>query len=169
MPPTAEEQAAADAAAAEKAASEAAEAAKAAEGEEFDKDRALATIKAQRESEAAAKKQAQELAAKLKEYEDRDKTEQQKLAEAKEQAEKDAAAATQELMKYRVAAAKGLNPKLADLLTGSTQEEMEAKADLLLEHAKPPVDPSTFDGGARGPAPEEKDPAKLAAAVPRRW
>lgn len=62
--------------------------------DEFDKDRALATIKAQREAEDAAKKAAKDaererdkLAARLKEIEDAEKTELEREREAREQLE----------------------------------------------------------------------------------
>lgn len=54
-------------------------------GEEFDKDRALATIKAQRESENALKSELQATKTRLKEIEDKAKTaEESKLSEAEQ-------------------------------------------------------------------------------------
>lgn len=89
----------------------------------------------------------------LKEFQDRDKTDAEKLAERAEAAERAAAENAQKLLRFEVAAEKGLDPKVAALLNGVTREEMAESADLLLELAKPKVDPSTFDGGARITAP----------------
>lgn len=102
-----------------------------------------------RREAAASRTRAQEAEGRLQEIADRDKTEQQKLAERAEAAEKAAAETAERLARFEVAADKGLEPKYTELLTGS-REEMEAKADLLLEALKPPpVDPAAFDGGVR--------------------
>lgn len=155
--------------------------------EEFDKDRALATIRKQRESEATAKKRAQELEAKLKEYEDRDKSEQEKATEKAAAAEQRAATAEQATLRLEVALEKapdgmslGQVRKLAKRLSGSTKEELEADADELFADFAP-----NGDGGGKDPArrpkerlksgavpssePEETDPIKLAAKVPRMY
>lgn len=124
--------------AAAKAAQDAADAKAAAaaaeeEGEEFDKDRALATIKKQRESEDAAKKRAQELEAKVREYEDRDKTEAQKNAEAKDVASKEAIEAKSEVSRLRMAMKYGLAEEDLDLLGTGDDEQIEARAKRLAE------------------------------------
>jgi hypothetical protein len=97
-----------------------------------------------------ANKEAETLRLKLKEYEDRDKTEAQKLAEARTAAEQRAAAAEQQLLRFKIAAEKKLPANLAGRLQGSTEEEMAADADSLLEllAAQRPSTPS-FDGGVR--------------------
>lgn len=97
-----------------------------------------------------ANKEAETLRLKLKEFEDRDKTEAQKLAEAKTAAEQRAASAEQQLMRFKVAAAKNLPANLAGRLQGSTEEEMAADADSLLEilGAQQQQTPS-YDGGVR--------------------
>jgi hypothetical protein len=82
----------------------------------------LAALQAERDAHAAAVKR-------LKEYEDRDKTETQKLAERAEAAEKRAAELETRSVRAEVAAAKGVP---ANLLSGSTQAELEASADALI-------------------------------------
>jgi len=101
-------------------------------GEEpFDKDRAMATIKAQRESERKLKEQ-------LKDYEKLKAAEQQRIeAEMSEterltkQAQEAQARAAQleaELLRRDVIAETGLPPVLAERLKGTTKEEMLADA-----------------------------------------
>jgi regulator of replication initiation timing len=80
-----------------------------------------------------------------------------------------------ENLRLRVALSKGLvgdKADLADRLRGATQEELEADADTLLSHFKTPEPgektddpkkveekpPPSFDGGAREPAPDAKNP-----------
>lgn len=87
------------------------------------------------DSERAARKAAEDeqkkLAAKLKEYEDRDKTEAQRQEEALAQARAELAEVTIAKTRAEVAAAKGVP---AGLLTGSTQEDLEASADALIAY-----------------------------------
>jgi hypothetical protein len=107
-------------------------------------------LQEERRKARAAERQLSELQQRLKEYEDRDKTEAQKLAEARTAAEQRAAAAEQQLLRFKIAAEKKLPANLAGRLQGSTEEEMAADADSLLEllAAQRPSTPS-FDGGVR--------------------
>lgn len=82
----------------------------------------LAALQAERDARAVAEKR-------LKEFEDRDKTEAQKLADRAEAAEKRAAELEAKNLRAEVAAAKGVP---ANLLSGSTQAELEASADALI-------------------------------------
>ena len=177
---TEEEQrkAAEEAAAAAKAAEEAkaAEAAKEAEEEgEFDKDRALATIRKQRESEAAAKKRAQELEAKVREFEDATKDEKTKLTEAKEQAASEAAEAKAEVSRLKMAIKYGLDEEDLDLLGTGDEEAIERRAKRLAERSGSSDDPPRRPrerlkpGAAPSSEPEETDPRKLAAKVPEQY
>lgn len=84
---------------------------------------------------------------KLKEIEDRDKSETQKAADEAEAARKRAETAETKLLRFEVAAAKGLPPKWAPRLSGSTKEELEKDADELLKEVTPTPD---FGGGPRG-------------------
>ena len=82
------------------------------------------------EGEAKANRDA---AKRLAEIEDANKTEVQKLADAKTASDTVAATAQNELMRLRVAMRKGLTEAQAKRLVGSTEEEIEADADELLE------------------------------------
>jgi hypothetical protein len=80
---------------------------------------------------------------KLREFEESQKTEAQKAQERLEAAEKRAAELELKATRAEVAAAKGVP---VELLSGSTQEELEASADALIafrgEPAKGPVIPN---------------------------
>ena len=151
----------------------------------FDPDRAQAKIrKANAEARALRErlKAAEEKAAKYDEWQETQKSEQQRAAEALEAAEKRAHDAEQRLLRLEVAAEKGLTPAQARRLVGTTRGELEADADELLESCGTPT-PTPPPGeavprrprealrpGGRGEPepPEETDPRKLAARVPRR-
>lgn len=116
--------------------------------------------KALREERSKARTAARErdaLAARLKEFEDRDKTEVQKLSESYTAAEKRAADAETALARYRVAVAKKLPAELVDRLRGSTEEELAADADSLLQLVGATASRTDFDGGARTPAGQPTD------------
>lgn len=91
----------------------------------------------------------------LKEYQDREKTDTQKATERAEAAEKALAEREAKLLRFEVAAAKGLDPDWAPRLSGSTKEELEADADKLLKKVGP--DRPNFDGGTRGGEPPAGD------------
>lgn len=138
-----------------------------------------------RKHEDRAKENA-DAAAKLRDLEERDKTEVQKLttkeAEARQAAaDADARAkkAELEVVRLRVAATKGLTPEQAARLTGDDEAAMAKDADDLIAAFKPSK-PSTPTPGSKKPTPtlqpgtpdpedepEETDPAKLAAMIPR--
>lgn len=136
-------------------------------------------LDAERKARAAAEKRAKEFEARIKEFEDKDKTEAQKAAAAKAEADKRAETAEAKALRLEVAFEKGLTPKQAKRLTGSTREELEADADELLEDFGKPDDtkrpPSTrprerLRGGADpDDEVEETDPAKLAEKVHVRY
>lgn len=106
-------------------------------------------LQEERRKARAAERQLADLQKRLQEFEDRDKTEAQKLAEAKTAAEQKAAQAEQELMRYRVAAAKRLPAELAARLRGSTEEEMAEDADALLSLLGTQRQTPSYDGGVR--------------------
>lgn len=118
----------------------------------------LAALKSEREAKAIAEKRAAAAEARIKEFEDRDKTEAQKAADALAAAQAELAELTVAKTRAEVAAAKGVP---ANLLSGSSQEELEASADALIafrgEPAKGPVIPG------QGKAPDPK-PATTADA-----
>lgn len=151
------------------------------EDEVLDVERAKAKIrKANSENQGlrARMKELEEKANKFDELENANKSEQQRATEAREAAEKRAIAAEQRALRLEIAAEKGLSPAQAKRLVGSSREELEADADELLETfgtAPTPADSiprrpneRLRPGGAGTPAPpEETDPRKLAAKVPR--
>lgn len=84
------------------------------------------------ENRAKSAKADSEAAAKWREYEAAQKPIQERLSEelAQAQAEKNEAAA--KLLRYEIASSKGITGEATKLLKGSTPEELEAEADLLL-------------------------------------
>ncbi|WP_435109399.1 hypothetical protein [Nocardiopsis synnemataformans] len=150
--------------------------------EELDLERAKAKIHKANQEAAGLRSRMKELedkATRLDELENANKSEQQKAQEAAAALEKRATAAEQRALRLEVAAAKGLTTAQAKRLVGSTQEELEADADELLETfgtAPTPADSiprrpneRLRPGGSGTPAPpEETDPRKLAAKIPRR-
>lgn len=133
-------------------------------GEDFDPARAWKTIQSLR----AREKELAPLAQKAKELEESQKSEQQKITERAEAAERERDALRLEALRLRIAADKGLSPKQAARLRGSTEEEMSADADELLSEfqASGPRRPQgDADQGPRGSAPAPTDPTKLADAV----
>lgn len=134
---------------------------------------------ARRTFEAEAKKNS-DAAKRLGELEDANKSEVQRERDKAAAAEARAAQAETRIARLEVAAEKGLGPKLAARLVGSTREELEADADELLAQLKGDGKPAggTPEGRGRprealrsGSAPdaerEENDPKKLADLIPR--
>lgn len=142
-----------------------------------------------RKHEAQSKSNA-EAARKLKELEDADKTEAQKAADKAAEAEKRATTAERSALQLEVAldkAPEGMSlaqvRKLAKRLTGGTREELEADADELFADFAPDTGGDEGDEGEKRKRPggrpktgatstsdpEETDPDKLAAKVPRMY
>ena len=105
---------------------------------------------------AAHRKEAQEAKARVEEFENAQRSEIEKAQAKTTKAEQRAAEAEAKLVRFEVATEKQIPPKLVPLLTGTTREELEAQAALILENAKP-ADPD-FDGGTRDPAPAAQTP-----------
>lgn len=117
---------------------------------------------------------------KLAAIEESQKTETQKLSEARQAAETEAADAKRDLARLRVALRRGLTEAQAKRLVGDTEEDLEKDADDLLatftkqdSNNGAQTSPSSRprerlrSGSTPGKEPEETDPVKLAAAVPR--
>jgi hypothetical protein len=144
--------------------------------------KAQAAAKAARKERDDAKRLASELQERLREFEQRDMTDTQRLAKAAERVpelESRATSAEARAMRAEVALEIGLPAALAKRLAGSTREELEADAAELMslanvvraEAAPPgpvPVLAGSFDGGSRGPAPRETDPAAALQNAMRR-
>lgn len=144
-------------------------------GDEVEKWKAMA-----RKHEAEAKKNS-DAAKKLQELEDANKSESQKLTDRATEAEKRAEAADARALKLEIAGEKGLTPKQAARLVGTTRAELEADADELLEsfggaskgdgkagndkpggRPKAKLKPGSVDNTD---APVERDPRKLAEQI----
>lgn len=85
-----------------------------------------------------------------REYEQSQKSEHEKLAERLASAETTASEAVAKLIRYEVAAQKGIPADALDLLNGSTRDELEVAADKLLsliaDQSKPKLRPDTNQG-----------------------
>ena len=118
-------------------------------------------LAAERAAKKAAEKRANELAAKVEQFESANQSELEKLASKVTKAEQAKADAEGKLLRFEVAAEKQIPADALDLLTGSTREELEAKADKLLELVKSRTETDTtpdFDGGPREPTPDPDTP-----------
>lgn len=150
------------------------------EEENFDAERAWKLIQDLRTDNSKLKSERDDSAAKLKEIEDSQKSEEEKRQEQAAEDKKDAVESKREAARLRVALKKGLTETQAKRLVGDDEEALEKDADELLADFKddeegegegqdPPRRPRERlrTGAAPSSEPEEKDPAKLAEAVPR--
>lgn len=132
-----------------------------------------------RKHEAQAKQNA-DAARRLREMEDAEKTETQKLTDKVTAAEKRAAEAEAKAIRYEVATELGIRPRHMKYLAGSTREDIEESAKGILDDfpetygksdtdASQPTRPKERlrSGATPDEEPDETDPRKLAAAVPR--
>lgn len=88
-------------------------------------------------------KESRDAAEKWSEYEKSQKPEQERLAEELAAARKDAEQARTALLKHEIAASKGIPADAVKLLAGSTREELEESADILLTLVAEQVKPKT--------------------------
>lgn len=113
----------------------------------------------ERRARRAAEKQLHDLETRVKEFEDRDKSDTEKHSARADAAEARATKAERDLARYRVAADKGLDSKLAGRLQGDTDEELAADAETLLKQfGTATKTATTFDGGARTTTTSTGDP-----------
>ncbi len=104
--------------------------------EEWDKERAAKTIKAQREEVKALKAKAarlEQLEAEEARRKEGELSDLQKAQARAEKAEKEAAELRQAELRRKVADETGLPPALAPRLQGATEEELKADAEELLK------------------------------------
>lgn len=133
-------------------------------------------LERERKARRDAEKRAKELEPykkRVEEAEEADKTEKQRLEEQLEQLKPTA----HEAAKLRVALRKGLTETQAKRLVGESEEDLEADADDLLAsfQTADSTEPDTSrrpqerlrSGATPDSEPEETDPRKLAADVPR--
>lgn len=121
-----------------------------------------------REHEKTAKANA-EAARKLQEIEDAAKSQAEKDAEARKAADERAERAESELLRMRVATAKGLPAELAARLQGGTEAEMQEDADQLLKAlgTAGKASQGSADGGPQGtPQPGQLSRADLQKMTP---
>lgn len=118
-------------------------------------------VKTLRGENAQWRIKAQQAEERAQELEDAQKSELEKAQTKAQRLEQKATEAESRLLRFEVAAQKQIPAEALELLTGSSREELEARADKLLDliKAKGPGAPE-FDGGAREPAPEPKSPAQ---------
>lgn len=118
-------------------------------------DKGKAALDAERKARREAEKRAKEgeaAIARLAEIEESAKSEQQKAVDRAERAEREAAELRLAVLRRDVAAAKGLPSELAERLSGSDRESLEADADALMavvasqKKPGPPNPPSGGDG-----------------------
>lgn len=107
------------------------------------------------ENRAKAAKADSEAAAKWREYEEAQKPLQERMAAELAQTKAEASQATAELLRYKIASEKGITGDATKLLKGSTLEELEAEADLLLSLIANQSKPKTLmpDENQGKPAP----------------
>jgi len=134
----------------------------------------------------ARSKEGQAAVDELAKLKDRDKTELQKAIDRVAELEKDLAQERTDRMREAVGRRKSLSDAQVRRLQGTTEEELETDADELMAAFKPPDppdndDPSRHGNGSRqgtptprlrpgavpDAQPDETDPAKLAALIPR--
>ncbi|MEV7606112.1 DUF4355 domain-containing protein [Paenarthrobacter sp. NPDC089322] len=119
-------------------------------------DGGLKALQAERDARKAAEKTAAEYAAKLKGFEDEKLSELEKAQNAANEAAAELAKLRTENTRSKVALAKGLPADLVEFLTGDTEEEVAAKADLLISRlgtpGTPKPDPSQGSKGSQAHA-----------------
>ena len=124
-------------------------------------EKALEAFK-QRAREAEARiKELEPLAAQAREIEEAQKSEVQKAQDKLAKEAEARKAAESKLLRFEVAAEKEVPADALDFLVGDTREELEAKADKLLELVKSRNETDSqpdFDGGPREPTDDPKTP-----------
>lgn len=132
-------------------------------------------LAAERKARRDAERQLKDMQDRLAAIEDAEKTETQRLADKLAEAEARATQAEANALRLQVAQSKGLSAAQAKRLVGSTQEELEADADEILEAfpgqgATPPPDPSPrpdLRGGADPTGDAPVDVREIVDSIPR--
>lgn len=97
-----------------------------------------------------------ELATKWREYEQNQKSDNEKLADELARYKAEATQANAELLRLRIASEKGITGEATKLLKGSTEEELNAEAELLLsliaDQSKPKAPKPDENQGKPAPA-----------------
>lgn len=119
-------------------------------------------VKQLRKESASARTTLSTVQAELDALKDRDKTDTQRLTDRAAESEKRAGAAETQLIRYEVAALRGLDLKMVNAIAGTTRDEIEANAAVIAESlaavASAQPKPPGFDGGARSTPEATKPP-----------
>lgn len=103
-------------------------------------------------------------AAKWREYESSQKTDFEKQAEELAQLKAEAAQAQAELLRLKIASDKGISGEATKLLKGTTQEELESEAELLLSLIASQSKPKSPNPDANQGQPAPKSLGQLTQA-----
>jgi broad specificity phosphatase PhoE len=110
-------------------------------------------LQAERDARKQAEKTAAELSAKLKSFEDANLSELERAKKAADEAAAELASLRSENVRNKVALDKGVPADLVEFLTGDTEGDIAAKADLLLARLNTPGTPKPDPSqGAKGEA-----------------
>lgn len=118
-------------------------------------------LKSEREARAAAEKSASELKARLDAIEAANLSDLEKAQKAAADAQAQLADITRQNLRNSVALAKGVPADLVEFLTGESEQEISAKADVLMSRLNAPTtpkpDPSqgAGSGAAKGSAADQ--------------
>lgn len=104
-------------------------------------DGGLKALQAERDARKAAEKSAAELSARLKEFEDSKLSELEKAQNAAAESAAELAKLRKDNIRNTVALSKGVPADLVEFLTGDTEDEVAAKADLLISRLGAPGTP----------------------------
>jgi len=108
-------------------------------------------LQAEREARKAAERTAAEYAAKLKEFEDANLSELERTKKAAEESAAELARLRTENVRNKVALDKGVPVDLVEFLSGDTEGDIAAKADLLMARLNAPGTPKPDPSqGAKG-------------------
>lgn len=123
----------------------------------------LAALQSERDARKASDKALADALAKIKQFEDKDKTDQQRADDELAATRAQIAELTAAKTRAEVAASKGVP---AALLTGSTQEELEASADALIAFkGEKSQQRLIVPGEGKTPNPKETNAERFAALI----
>lgn len=123
-------------------------------------------LAAEREARKAAEKSAAELQARLDEIEAAKLSELERAQKAAQEAQAQLEALSRQNTRNAVALAKGVPADLVEFLTGDNEEELSAKADVLLSRLNAPTTPRPDPTqGSKGDPPPRSNADKFAEVV----
>ncbi|HLR84801.1 MAG TPA: hypothetical protein VK059_07605 [Nocardioidaceae bacterium] len=145
--------------------------------EEFNPEKAWKLIQNLRGDNDKLKTDRDEFKSKVDEAEQAKMTDQQRLEKERDEAKQNAESSTVELARMKAALKHGLDEDDLEFISGKTAEEIEASAAKFKDRYKPTggkTPPSNrpkeqLRGGSEPASePDETDPRKLAASIPRK-